>query len=268
VESMSYIDVGTGPPLVLVPGIQGRWEYQRPCIDALSKRFRVLSLPLSGERGAEGDLSAAGGLDNDTRQIATILDRSGIDRATVCGVSFGGLVAVRFAAAYQDRVRALVLASTPGPDMHLRRRHEVYVRLPGIFGPLFFAETPFRIRPELLASFPHCPDRWRFSTWMLGTFARAPVSAKRMAARATLLSRSSVLDDCMNVTAPTLIITGERALDRVVRVDSTLKYLELITDAQHRVLSATGHLGSVTKPDAFADLVSDFLERARENDAA
>ena len=121
---MSYIDVGTGPPLVLVPGIQGRWEYQRPCIDALAKRFRVLSLPLSGERGAEGDLSAAGGLDNDTRQIATILDRSGIDRAAICGVSFGGLVAVRFAAAYQHRVRALVLASTPGPDMHLRRRHE------------------------------------------------------------------------------------------------------------------------------------------------
>ena len=265
---MSHIDVGTGPPLVLVPGIQGRWEYQRPCIDALAKRFRVLSLPLSGERGSEGDLSAAGGLDNDTRQIAAILDRSAIDRVTLCGVSFGGLVAVRFAAMYRHRVRALVLASTPGPDMHLRRRHQLYARLPVIFGPLFLAETPFRVRPELLASFPHRTDRWRFSTWMLGTFARAPVSAKRMAARAALLSGSRVLDDCMKVTVPTLIITGERALDRVVRVDSTLKYLDLITDAQHRVLSATGHLGSVTKPDTFADLVSDFLERAKENDAA
>jgi hypothetical protein len=51
-------------------------------------------------------------------------------------------------------------------------------------------------------------------------------------------------------------------------VDSTLKYLELIGEAQHRVLSATGHLGSVTRPDAFADLVNDFLEREKENDAA
>jgi 3-oxoadipate enol-lactonase len=265
---MSHIDVGTGPPLVLVPGIQGRWEYQRPCIDALAKRFRVLSFPLSGERGSEGDFSAACGLDNDTQQITAFLDRFAIDRVTLCGVSFGGLVALRFAAMHRHRVKALVLASTPGPDMHLRRRHEVYARLPGIFGPLFFAETPFRVRPELLASFPHRTDRWRFSTWLLGTFARAPVSATRMAARAALLSRSSVLDDCLKVTAPTLIITGERALDRVVRVDSTLKYLELITDAQHRVLNATGHLGSVTKPEAFADLVNDFLERARENDAA
>src|SRR4029450_8567554 len=118
---------------------------------------------------------------------------------------------------YRHRVRALVLASTPGPDMHLRRRHEVSARLPGVFGPLFFAETPFRIRAELLASFPHRTERWRFSTWMLGTFARAPVSAKRMAGRALLL-RNCVLDDCTKVTAPTLIITGEQALDGVVRV--------------------------------------------------
>src|SRR5262245_48577976 len=265
---MSLIDVGSGPPLVLVPGIQGRWEYQRPCIDALAKRFRVLSLPLCGERGSEGEFTATSGFDNDARQIATILDRSGVDRVTICGVSFGGLVAVRFAAMYRHRVKALVLASTPGPEMHLRRRHVVYARLPGVFGPLFFAETPFRVRPELLASFPHRTERWRFSTWMLGTFARAPVSARRMAGRAALLLRNSVLDDCMKVTAPTLIISGERGLDRVVRVDSTLKYLELIAEAQHRVLTATGHLGSVTRPDAFADLVSDFLERARENDAA
>jgi hypothetical protein len=31
------IDVGHGPPLVLVPGIQGRWEYLRPAIEALAR---------------------------------------------------------------------------------------------------------------------------------------------------------------------------------------------------------------------------------------
>src|SRR5262249_11480843 len=187
---------------------------------------------------------------------------------TVCGVSFGGLVAVRFAAVYPHRVKALVLVSTPGPDMHLRRRHEMYARLPGVLGPLFFAETPFRVRPELLSSLPDRSERWRFSRWMLATFARAPVSARRMAARAALLSSNRVLDDCSKISAPTLIVTGERALDRVVRVESTLKYLDLIAHAQHGVLNATGHLGSVTKPDTFADLVGEFLEGAKENDAA
>ena len=162
---MSYIDVGTGLTRRR-PWDSGTVGYQRPCIDALAKRFRVLSLPLSGERGAEGDLSAAGGLDNDTPADCHDPDRSGIDRATICGVSFGGLVAVRFAAAYRHRVRALVLASTPGPDMHLRRRHErtfdflAYSVLSSL--PRHHSE----FATELLASFPHRTDRWRFSTWI------------------------------------------------------------------------------------------------------
>ena len=33
---MDIIDRGSGPPLVLIPGLQGRWEYLRPAVDALS----------------------------------------------------------------------------------------------------------------------------------------------------------------------------------------------------------------------------------------
>jgi pimeloyl-ACP methyl ester carboxylesterase len=260
---VTLIDIGTGPPLVLVPGIQGRWEYQRPAIEALAQSFRVLTFQLSGERGCEAAFDPALGLDNYTRQIAAALDHTGIDRAAVCGVSFGGLAAVRFAATYPDRIGALILASTPGPDMRLRARHELYTRMPWVFGPCFFAETPFRLKAELRASFPNLADRWRFSRWLLGTVARAPVSAKRMAARAAFLSGASVLDDCTKIGVPTLVVTGEPGLDRVVRVDSTMAYLKLIAGSQHRALHATGHLGSVTRPDAFADLVRDFLERAR-----
>ena len=32
---MRIIDRGSGPPLVLIPGLQGRWEYVRPTVDAL-----------------------------------------------------------------------------------------------------------------------------------------------------------------------------------------------------------------------------------------
>ena len=32
---------GDGPPLVLVPGMQGRWEWMTPTVEALARRFRV-----------------------------------------------------------------------------------------------------------------------------------------------------------------------------------------------------------------------------------
>jgi hypothetical protein len=36
----------------------------------------------------------------------------------------------------------------------LRRRHEIYSRVPWLFGPLFLAESPWRLRAELAAALP------------------------------------------------------------------------------------------------------------------
>jgi 3-oxoadipate enol-lactonase len=65
--------------------------------------------------------------------------------------------------------------------------------------------------------------------------------------------------ECRSITAPTLVITGEPALDRVVPVASSLDYLDLIPGARHEMLAGTGHIGLLLRPDAFAAIVSDFL---------
>jgi pimeloyl-ACP methyl ester carboxylesterase len=259
----TVVDVGTGPPLVLIPGIQGRWEYLQPAIDALAQSFRVLSFPLAGERGSGAFFDPSLGLDNYTRQIAEILDGRDLTAATICGVSFGGLAAIRFAAAHPQRTAALVLVSTPGPSLHLSRRHRVYIRAPWFFGPLFLIETPRRIRAELRAVFPTASRRWRFALWQLMTLARAPLSTTRMAARAALIPPPSLLEDCALITAPTLIVVGEPGLDRVVRVETTTAYLTLIRHARSRTLEATGHLGSITHPEAFAEAVRQFAHGSK-----
>ena len=178
------IDVGQGPPLVLIPGIQGRWEYLQPAIDALSRTFRVLTFPLSGERGCDLPFDPALGYDNDARQVLTLLDQRGIERATICGISFGGLPAIRFAAAHPDRTTALILVSTPGPGWHLRPKHRVYARAPWLFGPLFLIESPLRLHREVAASLPRLA-RWRFVRWRIGALARAPHHRRGWQARAT-----------------------------------------------------------------------------------
>jgi pimeloyl-ACP methyl ester carboxylesterase len=151
-----------------------------------------------------------------------------------------------------------VLVSTPGPQWHLRPRHHFYARLPWLFGPLFLAESPFRLRKEMAAAFPQRRARWRFTRGQLATLATSPLSPTRMAARAALIATTEVIDDCASVAAPTLVVTGDRELDRVVSVDSTRAYLDLIPGARHVTLERTGHLGSITRPDAFAALVREF----------
>ena len=79
---------------------------------------------------------------------------------------------------------------------------------------------------------------------------------------------TDITADCAQVTAPTLVVTGEPGLDRVVPVASTLELLDLIPHARHAVLPGTGHVGIITKPREFASLMSEtppLPKRLRES---
>jgi 3-oxoadipate enol-lactonase len=64
--------------------------------------------------------------------------------------------------------------------------------------------------------------------------------------------------DCRRISVPTLVVTGEEGLDRVVPVQSTRVYASLIPGAEYRKMPRTGHMGLLTQPSAFAELVSGF----------
>jgi pimeloyl-ACP methyl ester carboxylesterase len=64
------------------------------------------------------------------------------------------------------------------------------------------------------------------------------------------------------VTVPTLVVTGEPDMDHVVSATSS-QYIQLIAGARSAILEHTGHLGTMTRPDAFAALVHDFVRSVR-----
>src|SRR5579872_2511259 len=233
---MQIVQKGSGAPLVLVPGIQGRWEYLGAAVDALAVSFRVITFSLCDEPSSEVRLHRWDGLDSYVEQVVAALDTLHLDRAVICGVSFGGLIALRFAAMYPGRTTALILASTPGPGWRLKRRHVLYARMPRILGPLFLIETPRRLRAELTAAFPDRRARRQFLRSQLRVLATAPLSLSRMAARAQTISTAGTTELAVSITAPTLIVTGEQALDHVVSADASVDYRRLIRGARSLVL--------------------------------
>jgi len=250
---------GRGAPLVLVPGIQGRWEYMRPAVEALSATFRVITFPLCGERSSRRRYDAARGLDPFVDQIDEVLDGCREQAAFLCGVSFGGLIALHYAASRPSRTAALLLASAPGPGFHLRPRHQLYAKAPLLFGPALLAEMPRRVGKELAQVFPSRAGRFRFAWRQVRTFFEAPVSVTRMAERSRLLGAPQLVDDCARITSPTLIVTGEPSLDYIVPVAGTSEYVALIDGAKVVQIPRTGHLGYITRPQTFAAIVRDFV---------
>ena len=49
---MRIFDQGSGPTIAVVPGVQGRWEWMEPGLEALAAFGRVVSVSLCGEPGS------------------------------------------------------------------------------------------------------------------------------------------------------------------------------------------------------------------------
>jgi 3-oxoadipate enol-lactonase len=253
------IDTGRGNPIVLIPGIQGRWEWMAPAVEALAAQARVISYTLCGDRGSDCALGDGGGFENYVRQIDEVFEKSRLETAAVCGVSYGGLIAVHYAARRPERVCSLVLVSTPGPRWKPDRRVRKYLRAPRLLAPLFVVRSPLVVANEIAAALPARRDRWAFRRRHLRQILAAPMSPVRMAERVKLALDVDFQRDCAQVTAPTLVVTGQDGLDRIVPTESTRGYLRAIRGATGVVFEGTGHLGIVTRPERFAEIVGGFV---------
>jgi len=252
------VDVGTGTPLVLIPGIQGRWEWMAPAVDALAREYRVITASLPGEPGETMAFGADADFDLFIQQLDNVLDRSGVSDVILCGISFGGLIALRYAARRSDRVRGLILVSTPGPHWRLSSRQRLYATWPLLMSPLFALGALRRGWREVRALYPAprtCLEACVKAGWRVAT---APAMPRRISRRAHLAERQNFEADCARVTAPTLVVTGERDLDQIVPSEETMSYLDLIPGSSFQLFERTGHLGTVLAPDRFAAIVSRF----------
>lgn len=113
---MAYATMGTGSPLVMVPGwlchLEQNWSH--PAASSARAKLAAshqfvwydrLGCGLSDREGFEPSL------ENDVAQLAAVLDATGIQRASLIGYSFGAPPAALFAARFPERVNKLVLYS-------------------------------------------------------------------------------------------------------------------------------------------------------------
>jgi pimeloyl-ACP methyl ester carboxylesterase len=252
-------DHGNGPPLVVIPGIQGRWEWLRPALDALGRRCRTISYTLAGDFGAETPYDPALGFDSYIRQLDAVFERTGLERAALCGISYGGFIALRYAATRPERVSSLVIASSPAPGWVPSEQQQRYVARPWRSAPAFVMTAPMRLYPEICAAHETWGSRLRFAVTHSLRVIAAPLIPSVMAARVTVQQAIDFAPDCARVQAPTLVITGEESLDRIVPVPITRRYESLIPGARYEMIEATGHLGVLTRPERFAELVAGFV---------
>jgi len=245
-------DKGMGSPIVFIPGIQGRWEWMEPALHEISKRCRTIRYSLRGRT-----------FDELIAEVDATLDRAQLRGAAICGVSFGGMVAVQYAALRPERATALIIVSTPGPGWQPSPTQARYLAKPWISTPAFVGTAWSRVGPEIKAAIDGWPERIAFCAQYGLRIVTAPSVPARMAARSNLCHEVDLSADCERITAPALVITGEPQLDRVVPIESTRRYANLIRRAKYVMIERTGHNGLITRPRYFAEILSEFVNANR-----
>jgi pimeloyl-ACP methyl ester carboxylesterase len=264
---MTVIERGTGTPVVIIPGIQGRWEWMAPAVEALSERFRVVTFSLCDEPSSGFDSDPERGVENYLSQIERVFERADLADAVVVGVSFSGPVAAEFTTRHPERVRGLILVSALPTDWKPDARARFYLRAPLLLSPIFLIDAPTRSYREIRAALPRISERLRFSADQLVRVTRYFLSPSRMAARINWFSAFS-FSDPSRIARPVMIITGEPHLDRVVPPHLTERYAAAIPHARRAVIPRTGHLGLITKPRAFVEAVAQFVNEIGDDDRA
>nr|XP_046238373.1 bifunctional epoxide hydrolase 2 [Scatophagus argus] len=110
-----YVEMGSGPPVLLCHGFPESWyswRYQIPAVAAAG--FRVLALDMKGygESTAPPDIEEYS-QEQLCKDLITFMDKMVIPQVTLVGHDWGGMLVWTMAQYYPERVRAVASLNTP-----------------------------------------------------------------------------------------------------------------------------------------------------------
>lgn len=233
--SIRFMEAGRGPPLVHLHGAGGMRLTRGH--DLLSRHFRVIAfeMPGFGKSLENSRTRTMGELAATMAAAVTALD---IDTFNLMGTSFGGKVALWLAVQQHERVQALVLEAPAA------------IRPVGTEPPSGSPEEMARrlyAHPERLGPLPAVDPAVQAKTRALVGRLRGPDGDAELETR------------MRGITTPTLVLFG--TLDSVIPPDMGRCYKTLIPNCHLVFVYDAGHGISTERPEAFAEVTADFLER-------
>ena len=230
-----YMEAGQGTPLVHLHGAGGL--RLTPSHELLARRYRVIAFEMPGF----GDSPVNTRTETMPEMASTIVravDKIGLDSFNLMGTSFGGKAALWVALQATQRVPALVLEAPAA------------IRQEGAAPPSGTAEEIARqlyAHPERLKSIPPIDPAMRAKT--------QPLVQRLLGSR-----RDADLEGRLqDLSTATLVLFG--TLDRVIAPAMGRIYKDLMPNCHLVFVYDAAHAISTDRPEAFTEVVTDFLER-------
>ncbi|MEO5878376.1 MAG: alpha/beta fold hydrolase [Streptosporangiaceae bacterium] len=241
----------------------------KPALSALTDRAQIIYLDNRGcgrsARGARDTYT----LDNNVEDLEAMRRHLGLDKIGLLGASYGGMVALSYAARYPRNLSHLILVATTPSRRFLPRAQEILAErgtpeqqaaAEPLWSGTFESEEQLREYFEVLG-----PLYAR--TYDLEKSRKRPRIHNPEVLNegfAGFLRSYDVTDDLHRITAPTLVIGARH--DWICAPEFSVEIAHGIPGADLRIFEHSGHSVFSDEPDAFTDVVRGFLTYTTRTD--
>ena len=259
---LRYVRAGSGPAIVLVHGFGSSIYTWKDVIAPFAARHDVIALDLPGF--GESDRPADLSIDELPRAVTGLMDRLGLESATLVGNSMGGAAVALVAAASPDRVDALVLIDAAGFDLAPKAR-PASIRLATSWAAPALTLLPGKrlIVERSLRQVFH-DDRLvteeRVAEYLAPALRPGTFVALRSLGASLDSHPDAVTRVLPSIRAPTLVIWGDD--DRWIPPADAERFAAAIPGARAVVVAACGHVPEEEKPAEVVRLVLELLDGA------
>lgn len=253
----NYHDLGDGFPVVLLhgsgPGVTA-WANWNKVFPLLKDSFRVIAPDMVGFGFTERPKDPVFNMNVWVQQTIDLFDALRIEKANLVGNSFGGALALSMAIRYPERINRLVLMGSMGVPF------EITYGLDRVWG----YEPSFANMEELLELFTYDHSfatkdliNSRYESSMQPGFQESFSQMFPAPRQNGVEGMAGNQHYIRNIPHQTLIIHGRE--DRVIPMETSLRLLDLIDNAQLHVFGKCGHWTQIEHTEAFSQLVKNFF---------
>lgn len=241
-----------GPVLIFINSLGSDLRIWQEVVPAFIERFRVVLYDKRGH-GLSDAPPAPYTIDDHTDDLLALLDHLGIKKASLVGLSVGGMIAQRMAVRMPERVQSITLCCTAAkigtPELWADRIGAVET---GGIEPIADAvlqrwfTTLFReTRADELAG-------WR------NMLIRTP--AHGYAGTCAAIRDADLRPDAGRIAVPTLCVAGDQ--DGSTPANVVKGTADLIPGAKFALIEEAGHIPCVEKPAELSGLIEQHLKEA------
>ena len=245
---IGYSETGSGTttPILFLHGVGSDKSVWAPQLDHFGKTRRAVAFDYPGY--VESELVERATRDDYASAILAAMRALGIERAHICGLSLGGVIAIAMHAAAAERCASLIIADSfavhpDGQGIHDRSiaaSHGMTMRAlaEARSGVLLGSAATEQLKAEVIE-----------------TMSAIDPVAYRIGAEAVWLADQRARAQAIDV--PTLILVGDE--DRITPPSLSDELHRLIAGSKLEVISGSGHLANAEQPQAFNSAIESFL---------